>query len=170
MSRAHRPWPVQAVSVKYKVCTNCFSEKVLEDFPKQSSRPDGRHTHCKKCRSLYYASVYNPTKRKNKYLSNHQEEKNKRKQYYNKNKDKYYINKANRRAQTIKATPLWFDSFDEFVLSEAYSLCKLREQSTKLKWEVDHIEPLKGKDVCGLHWHKNWAVLTQFENRSKGNK
>jgi hypothetical protein len=153
-----------------KFCTKCGVSKALEDFPKQSSNVDGRHTHCKSCRSLYYASKYDSEKRKQKYLDKHNDEKATRRDYYRRNKEDYYIRKANRRAQTLQATPKWFDEFDTFVLSEAYRLCKLRQQHTGLKWEVDHIVPLQGEDVCGLHWHQNWAVITQYENRSKGNK
>jgi hypothetical protein len=37
-------------------------------------------------------------------------------------------------------------------------------------FEVDHIIPLKHKDVCGLHVLKNLQVLPRSQNRSKGNK
>lgn len=103
-------------------------------------------------------------------MSNHEEEKQKRKEYYKSNVDKYYVNKARRRASLLQSTPKWYDSFDDFVLSEAHSLCKLREETTGIKWEVDHVVPLQGKTVCGLHWHQNWSVIPMFDNRSKGNQ
>jgi hypothetical protein len=37
-------------------------------------------------------------------------------------------------------------------------------------FEVDHVIPLNGKDVCGLHTPTNLQVLTKTQNRSKGNK
>lgn len=100
----------------------------------------------------------------------HDTNKKARTEYYLRNKESYFIRKTERRARTLQATPKWHGEFDEFVLSEAYRLCKLREQATGVKWEVDHIVPLKGENVCGLHWSANWAVITQFENRSKGVK
>jgi L-2-hydroxyglutarate oxidase LhgO len=135
----------------------------------QSSNVDGRHVHCKSCRSAYYSARYNAEKRKQKYLEKHKEEKEARKDYYRRNKEDYFIRKAQRRAQTLQATPKWYDDFDKFVLSEAYRLCKMREKATGVKWEVDHIVPLISDKVCGLHWYANWRVITQFENRSKGN-
>lgn len=154
----------------FKSCTICKVSKSLDLFNKRGGQEKGYRSFCKTCQADKDAKRYNPEKRRQQYLSKHDEEKELRKEYYSRNKDKYYINKTNRRAQALKATPLWFDEFDSFVLSEAYSLCRSRLECTGLKWEVDHIVPLQGENVCGLHWHKNWRVITQFDNRSKGNR
>ena len=36
-------------------------------------------------------------------------------------------------------------------------------------WEVDHIQPILGKDVSGLHVPWNLRVITRDENRKKSN-
>ena len=161
---------MRQVAVKFKTCSRCKNVKALEDFPVQSSRADGRHTHCKTCRSEYYASTYSLEKRRKQHYRDHTKSKEQHKNYYQRNKDKYYVNKQKRKELTKQATPAWSSDFDEFVLSEAYKLCKLREQTTNIKWEIDHIVPLQGYNVCGLHWHKNWRVIPMVLNRQKGNK
>jgi hypothetical protein len=155
--------------VKYKNCTVCKKEKVLSLFNKRGGKEPGYRSFCKECQSKKDAARYNPQKRKDRYMSNHEAEKQKRKEYYRSNVGKYYINKAKRRATLLNATPKWYDSFDDFVLSEAYNLCKRREAATGIRWEVDHVVPLQGKNVCGLHWHLNWNVIPMYDNRSKGN-
>ena len=41
---------------------------------------------------------------------------------------------------------------------------------TGIKHEVDHIVPLAGKLVSGLHWEGNLQILTKSANGAKWNK
>ena len=73
---------------------------------------------------------------------------------------------AKRRSMKMKATVTWIN---DFFVKEAYKLAKLREKLTKIKWHVDHVIPLKGKYVCGLHVHNNLQVIPAITNIKKSN-
>lgn len=66
--------------------------------------------------------------------------------------------------------PNWFGEFDQFVLDECESLSELRKLSTGLVWHIDHMIPLKGKKVSGLHCGLNFQVIPAYINLSKGSK
>ena len=89
------------------------------------------------------------------------------KKHYQENKD-YYAAKCNkRRAMKHSSTPIWADSE---AIKKFYTDAQEKTNSTSIKYEVDHIYPLQGEGICGLHCEFNLRIITQTENRSKGNK
>lgn len=83
------------------------------------------------------------------------------------NRDAYNARAAKYRATKLRATPPWAD-LDKIkeVYTEAQRLTKL----LGIEMQVDHIVPLKGKLVSGLHVHDNLQILTYVENGRKTNK
>jgi hypothetical protein len=67
---------------------------------------------------------------------------------------------AKRRALKLKATPR-FANLKK--IKEIYKNCPKG-------YTVDHIVPLQGKEVCGLHVEWNLQYLTPSQNSSKSNK
>jgi len=68
------------MTVEKKTCTRCGKPKVLDDFPKDKSKKDGRYPVCKVCRSpLTKAS----------YAAHQPEERTRRKARYDANPDKF---------------------------------------------------------------------------------
>ena len=47
---------------------------------------------------------------------------------------------------------------------------RLRKNMPKQNFHVDHIIPLKGKNVCGLHVENNLRIIDGLSNMKKGNK
>jgi len=153
-----------------KKCSKCGEIKALESFPKQKGHKDGRHSNCKQCRSEYDRSRYDSKERSEAYYANHEVEKEARKEYYFNNKQDYYVRKAKRRAKQLDRTPSWLTEHDLLHIKCIYSVCDMLNREGNEPYEVDHIVPLQGKNVCGLHVPWNLRVVTRTENRSKGNK
>lgn len=85
------------------------------------------------------------------------------------NRDKMNEKSSKERAIKRNAVPKWFGEFDDLVCKEAFSLAKVRELETGIKWDVDHIVPLSCKIACGLHCAENLRVIPAAINRSRKN-
>ena len=77
---------------------------------------------------------------------------------------------AGRRTAKLNRTPAWVDSEELWLIKEAYNLATLRTKLFGFSWHVDHIIPLQGKKVSGLHIITNIQVITGRENLVKNNK
>lgn len=73
---------------------------------------------------------------------------------------------ARRRHRAARATPWWLTDAQLAEIRSFYDDAARRGAG----WSVDHIVPLQGKTVCGLHVPWNLRVITGTENQSKGAK
>lgn len=77
---------------------------------------------------------------------------------------------SRRRNMTLKqATPNWLSELDRLFIKEIYHLAVLRSEELGIDFDVDHIVPLHGKTVCGLHVPSNLQLLPRSQNISKKN-
>ena len=109
------------------------------------------------------------------YRKNHPEKyKASIKQWRKNNSIRYsvYMAKAanDRRSAKLKRTPCWLSKDEHWMMYEAYELASLRTKLFGFEWHVDHIVPLQGKQVSGLHVPWNLQVIPGVENRVKSNK
>ena len=89
--------------------------------------------------------------------------------YIQKHPDAYTACTAASVAKRAKRVPLWLTADDRWMLRQAYALAKLRTQMFGFIWEVDHIFPLRGSLVSGLHVPTNVQVIPKALNRAKNN-
>lgn len=80
------------------------------------------------------------------------------------------IKSARYRAAKLKATPKWLTQDHLIQIRRYYTVAKWIESILEEPIEVDHIVPLKGKEVRGLHVPWNLQLLTEEANIRKSNK
>lgn len=75
-----------------------------------------------------------------------------------------------RRRKHRDATPKWLSRKQKSEIRQLYQIAITMTQTTGEQYVVDHIVPLRGESVCGLHVPWNLRVITQDENLKKSNK
>jgi hypothetical protein len=90
--------------------------------------------------------------------------------YRQKTKDRQAEYVRRRQAAKLQRTPKWLTEDDVWVMREAYKLAKIRTEMFGFSWHVDHVLPLQGRTVSGLHVPTNLQVIPWIENVRKHNK
>ena len=75
-----------------------------------------------------------------------------------------------RHAAKMQRTPPWLTKKDFADIAKIYELCAERTRVTGIPHAVDHVIPLQGRTVSGLHIASNLQIITAAENCSKNNK
>jgi hypothetical protein len=163
-----------------KHCWKCSTTKPKLAFGVNSYKKDGLASECRDCKRStdreYAAKNREAAKqRANQWYQDNKEyalEKHKEysKQWKQDNKDKHCSYEGKRRAKKLQATPLWLTTEHYIEIESIYKLAAIQQKTTSIKHHVDHIVPLQGKTVCGLHVPWNLQVLTASQNCSKSNK
>jgi len=86
-----------------------------------------------------------------------------------KNRGRVNSDTVARRLAKIRRTPAWLTEDDKWLLKEAYNLAVLRTRMFGFPWHVDHIIPLQGEMVSGLHVPNNIQVIPWIDNVRKAN-
>lgn len=170
-----------------RTCKKCLQEKELSAFKKHTH--GYRHT-CKKCQ--YLTEMQNPATRERKNArtkayrnsekgkiaqqiyaqsdAGKQSRKNAIKKYeQSTGKSKKVARTVFRRLAKLQRTPAWLTDVDFERIGNEYKLAALLTKLTKSPWHVDHVIPLQGKMVSGLHVPSNLRVLPAKENICKSN-
>lgn len=159
-----------------KICSSCNELKLFTQFHKRSDSKDGYSGRCKPCRKQEDSEHYKLTRDRRLDYQKSYTELNKDKvskylrNWYSQNKSKAIALSNKRRARKLNATPNWLTNEDFKLMEIEYSLAKWCSMVMQEPYEVDHIVPLQGKNVCGLHVPWNLQVLPKQLNRIKSNK
>jgi hypothetical protein len=153
-----------------KKCTSCDKDKDLCDFYYRKGKP---RSECKECTLAQNKKTISKEaklrgqanyRRKNKPALNqkHSEYKKNNRAICNAQWMKYHASKLN-------ATPEWLTKEHHEQIKLVYAHAKECELLTGDKYHVDHIIPLQGKNVSGLHVPWNLQVLPADINIKKSN-
>jgi len=88
-------------------------------------------------------------------------------QWKKENRYKVLANTRKRQAGKQQRTPKWAI---EDIIKVFYFMSEHLGRIMNEKYHVDHIIPLKGENITGLHTHNNLQVITAKENMTKNNK
>lgn len=173
-----------------KTCKVCLTEKELTSFHKKKGAADGYRSICKDCRKGEHVDRYaadkeawnkravqwrkdNPDKAKQIDKTYREAHKDKRSDYHADwiEANRGHVNAYNtfRHAAKKERTPPWLSDFDLLKIKCLYQVAAMRSRESGQKWHVDHIVPLQGDIVSGLHVPDNLRVVPAIENLRKYN-
>jgi len=174
-----------------KKCCSCKVNKDKTLFHKNKWQEDGYHHTCKDCRKSQSKTYHIKNRdvlndKSKKYYEDNKElalekarvyyENNKEKvlnnvhNYYNNNKSKVLALSRKKRIRKELRTPKWLTREDFLIMESFYIEAQIATDLSGEIYHVDHIIPLKGQNVSGLHVPSNLQVITAKENLAKSNK
>lgn len=174
-----------------KHCPKCNQEKPFEAFYASSTHKSGYASWCKECeaernrlktkkyRDIRLAKAKqwrdeNKDKQAAAIKAWREQNPEKLKAIYRdwaqRNKDKVNAKWMQREAGKKNRTPDWMTVDQLWMIEQAYDIAAKRKQVFGFDWHVDHIVPLQGKTVSGLHVPWNLQVIPALANRQKSNK
>jgi len=170
-----------------KVCSRCKQQLDISSFNKLSAAKDGLQKYCRICQSAknkawmkdnkesrdVYTAVYKEaTADHRKEIKRKWDAENfEHRRGYRIARRSYYSERSmTRRTAKMGATPKWLTEEQIESIRLLYWLAEDLYAISGQKYHVDHIVPLQGKNVCGLHVPWNLQILPADINISKSNK
>ena len=87
-----------------------------------------------------------------------------------KNPHRHLARTRKRQAAKLQRTPNWLSTFQLKQMADTYAIAAKLTGITGELYHVDHIVPLQGKKVSGLHVPWNLQVIPAKDNLAKSNK
>lgn len=167
-----------------KICTRCRIEKPLIDFNRNGN---AHRSQCKACQALSRRrdlakhrvhqaryierkragvtgqKVFDPAREADR---NREKSRKFRRDY----PERCNAARAMYDAAKIHRTPKWLTAQHKADISKIYARARELTRLTGVQYHVDHIVPLRGRTVSGLHVPWNLQVLRGDINMAKSNK
>lgn len=140
------------------VC-DCGTERVVRGF--QLSSGDSQSCGCL---IIEKKTIYHTPEAKLEAARRRGRESNRR------NPARVKANKIKYENKLSLATPKWLTKEHWDAMNAMYHEAKRLSRETGIRHEVDHIHPINGKTLSGLHVPWNLQILTQAANVSKSNR
>lgn len=154
----------------HKLCTKCKRQKPISEFNKRADNKHLFRSHCIQCVTDKYVET-RVLKGRFKYTP--EEAKQKRRESSRKwrqsHKAEWAAFQANRRAKKFQATPQWLTETQHRDIFRFYEFARWLTEQFNEQLDVDHIIPLNGVTVCGLHVPWNLQIMSHSINVGKGN-
>lgn len=173
-----------------KACSRCKLIKPFSDFSALRRRPCGLACECRACATLARQIAYgmNPEERRQKtrewrerdaektkisrrasYVKNLEKTKQLTKRWKAENPGKVLASRNSRRCAELKRCPKWLTPEDFSYMEGLYTFARYCKLALGEAYHVDHILPLCGKYVSGLHVPSNLQIISASENLRKSN-
>jgi hypothetical protein len=166
--------------VRYNTCKTCWNKNSKLLYAKNKVRYNARKKQYKQedkerwqeYNKSYYSKNAEKMKTKLWYQNNTERAKEYFKTLSKTPSRKAHANQqtAIRRATFYQRIPNWLSKKDKQEIKQIYLKAQLITEQTGIKHDVDHILPLRGKDVSGLHVLNNLQIIPKELNLKKGNK
>jgi len=149
------------------VCVECMKQDWVadnarrKDLPKsEASKAAGRRYYERNAELVKERAAQREKQKKNAY----------QRVWAQRNKPTVRLNTNVRRKRHRQATPKWLSSEQRAQIRALYQAAAALTKGTGVPHEIDHVVPLAGDNVCGLHVPWNLQVVPMPLNRRKSNR
>lgn len=143
------------------ICVRCeiLKPSICFNYDKQLTDEQRRCKRCESIRSLESRLRTGRTKNKHCRRSKDKE----------KIRAKARFDRSRHRAALLLRIPKWLTKDDWVEIKSIYAKAQHLSDTTGVTHHVDHIYPLRGRIISGLHVPSNLRIITAKENWKKSN-
>ncbi len=162
------------ITIGNRICRKCNVIKSLSNYYVYNNFYNTRCLACVETQQAAYNAGKGVVTRKKRYQKAYKANPQKFIQatlkFIRNNPDYSRRKSSERLAMRLQRMPKWLNDAQKDEIKRLYKKATYLTKKYGFKYEVDHIIPLNGKNVSGLHVPWNLRILTKSENVRKSNK